>query len=89
MSVWGGQGGERFISVAGDRRVLSAVQQLLQGTQIGEGGRDQGRSRTSYSQLEVVHVWRMNNALVQEQYDLGVRVPPPTPNTNGQQTLPQ
>ncbi len=61
-----------FVSVSGDRRVLAAVQRLLRGTHIGEGGRDQWGARIPYTQLEVKHVWRMDNALMHEQYALEV-----------------
>jgi hypothetical protein len=65
----------KFVSITGERRVVGAVQQLLRGTHIGEGGRDQGKVRAPYSQLEVAHVWRMDNPLVQDRYALEVCAP--------------
>jgi hypothetical protein len=62
----------RFVSVTGDGRVLDAVQLLLRGTHIGEGGRDQGRVVERYARLEAVHLWRIDNPMLQEQYTLQV-----------------
>jgi hypothetical protein len=50
-----------------DREVLSALQECLTGTGIGDGGRDQ-KERGTYSRLVVSNAWRVENPALLASY---------------------